>query len=190
MKKISFILICFVFWGCEIVQFQSEPQLNLNGRWFISDITPIYETTMTNSIDIIESDYFAISPFIIQSTIGDKMIIQNDTTNIKPCFFYKIGYVWEFDNNILIIKNNYGVIKGMYYIWFGDQFYNPNDFKLQDKINGEHISGNWHLKQNGNGSNRSNDLIISVPEIWFNINGPIRSYERCINQKLLISFTR
>lgn len=190
MKKLLFLFIFIILVGCEIVQFPSQPQLNLNGRWIISDITPTFETTVTNEIEIINNDFFALSPFTIESISGGKMIIKNDTININPCFFYKKGYVWEFDNNILIIKNNGGKIMRMYYVWFGNQYYNPNDFKLQDKYTGQYIPGNWHFKQNGNGSNRSNDLTISIPEIWFDINGSDRKYERCINQKLFVDFIR
>lgn len=191
MKKLIFLFIPLL-WSCQKYVQPSNPQLNVNGEWRIVSVLSTYESTVASSIQVVNSDFYALSPFKVvtfDSTAG-LMRITNDTTNIRPCFFYKTGYVWEFDYNNLILKNSSGNILKSYHVWFGDPYYNPNDFKITDILTGESIPGNWHLSQNGNGAMPANDLYVDVPEIWFDINGSQRSYVRAINQKLTVRFTR
>jgi hypothetical protein len=188
MKKILFLLL-LVLVGCQNYEEPSNPQLNLNGEWIISSITPVYSPGLDN-IKILNTDYFAQSPFYVVSTNGNDMVIENDTTNIRPCFFYKMGYVWEFDNDLLILQNDVGKILREYYIGFMDSFYDPNDFMLTDKQTGEQIPGTWHFSQNGNGAMPANDLIITVPQIYFSIEGSGRTYDRFISQECILTFTR
>ena len=126
----------------------------------------------------------------IKSINGGYMTIQNDTSKIDHCFFYKIGYLWFFDGNYLILKSNNNLILKKYRIHFGDLTYNPNDFTLVDFDTGRFIPGNWHISTKSIGVNRSNDLIISVPEMWFDITGEGRRYTRAVNQSFILNFVR
>ena len=192
MKQLLFLFFIPFLWGCQKYEEISNTQLNVNGEWRIVSVTPTYESTITNSIQVSNSDFYALSPFVVVSnnTTNNTMIIRNDTTNIKPCFFYKNGYVWEFDYNNLILKDNMGKILKSYNIWYKDSYYNPNDFSMTDKLTGESIPGNWHLSRNGNGAMPASDLYIDVPEIWFDIQGSNRTYVRAVNQKLTLRLTR
>ena len=192
MKQLLFLFFIPFLWGCQKYEEISNTQLNVNGEWRIVSITPTYQSTITNSIQISNSDFYALSPFVVVSNnaTNNTMIIRNDTTNLKPCFFYKNGYVWEFDYNNLILKDNMGKILKSYNIWYKDSYYNPNDFSMTDKLTGESIPGNWHLSRNGNGAMPASDLYIDVPEIWFDIMGSNRTYVRAVNQKLTLRLTR
>jgi hypothetical protein len=191
MKKLLFLLLLIpLLFGCvPLYTDSSNPQLNLNGQWIITSITPSFSGAVED-IKIVDTSYFAQTSFVIVDTIGNEILIRNDTTNINPCFFYKTGYVWEFDYNTLIIKNNTGQILREYLVSFGDMYYNPDDFTLQDKITGQAIPGNWHFSQNGNGANPANDLIISMPEISFQVQGSGRSFDRGISQNCIVTFMR
>lgn len=192
MKKYVFLLLLPFIFGCEKYEQMSNPQLNLNGQWRIASITPTFQSTITNSIQLLNSDFYALSPFTIVSldSVRNTMVIKNDTTKIRPCFFYKNGYVWEFQYNTITLKDDVGRLLKSYNIWYRDSYYNPNDFFLTDEITGESIPGNWHASRNGNGSMPANDLYIDVPEVWFDILGSNRTYVRAVNQKITLRFTR
>ena len=89
MKKILVILLIPFLFGCEKYEQFSNPQLNLNGQWRIVSVVPTYQSTITSSIQIQGSDFYALSPFTIVSlnSVNNTMVIKNDTTNIRPCFF-------------------------------------------------------------------------------------------------------
>ena len=191
MKRLLFLLFLPLLMGCEKYLMESDPKLNINGVWKISTITPVLQSTMTTSIKVVNSDFYAQSPFYIVSyNSNNEMLIRNDTSKVKPCFFYKRGYIWEFDYHTLVLKNDVGQILREYKVWFRDTYYNPNDFYLEDKHTGETIPGNWHFSQNGKGSNRANDMVLTVPEIWFDINGSDRSYQRAVNQSIILNLVR
>ena len=192
MKQILGLILISTLFGCQKYEQISNPQLNLNGQWRIVNINPTFQTTVTNSLQVTNSDFYALSPFIIVSTntTNNTMVIKNDTTNIRPCFFYKNGYVWEFDYNTLILRTNMGKTLKSYNIWYRDSYYNPNDFFMTDNVTGETIPGNWHVSRNGNGSMPANELYIDVPEIWFDIMSSNRTYVRAINQKITLRLTR
>ncbi len=190
MKNLFFLLLLvFSLFGCQKFEMQSNPQLNINGQWVISSITPSYSPGLVD-IKVLNSDYFAQSPFNVISESNGEILVQNDTTNIPPCFFYKLGYTWEFDYDQLVLMNGSGKILSEYYVNFMDAFYNPGDFMLTNKQTGEQIPGVWHLSQNGKGAMRANDLTITVPKIYFSIEGSGRTYDRFISQKCSITFTR
>lgn len=192
MKRLLFLLFLPFIWGCQKYEQLSNPQLNLNGQWRLVSIIPTFQTTLSSSLVLSNSDYYALSPFTIVSidSINNKMIIRNDTTKIRPCFFYKNGYVWEFDYNSLVLKDNFGNKLKTYNIWYKSSYYNPNDFFITDEMTGETIPGNWHASRNGNGSMPANDLYIDVPEVWFDIMSSNRTYVRAVNQKITLRFTR
>lgn len=190
MRKYIFLIVVPFFIGCDKYVVQTNPQLQVSGRWKISSITPVFQSTITDTIKVTQNDYYAQSPFIIVSLIGNQLIIRNDTANIKPCFFYKLGYLWEFDGGYLSLFTSNNVFLKKYRIHYGDLNYNPNDFSLVDFDSGEYVPGNWHMSQNGIGVNRSNDLTITVPDIWFDITGSGRSYKRAVNQSIILNFVR
>lgn len=187
MKKILYLLMFIPhLFGCEYYEEQSNPQLNVNGEWRIINIQADY----SDNVQVINSEYFAVSPLVVMETTENGWIVQHDTTNIHPCLFYKNGYRWEFDYNNLIIKNDMDQIIGEYFISFGDTYYNPGDFKLTDQYSGQSIAGNFHLSFNANGANPASDLWITVPEIEFNLGGAERSVDRFITQEITLLLTR
>ena len=187
MKKLFFLLLTLILFGCEMYTEESNPQLNINSVWKISTITPTFSGGNTT---VINNDYFAQSPFIILYTNNGEMLIQNDIRNIQPCFLYKCGYVWEFQYNELLIKDSKGNILREYYVGMRDRYYNPSDFTLIDKITNQSIAGNWHFHQLANGSMPANDLDITVPDIYFNIESSERSFDRLICQSITLHLTR
>lgn len=87
---------------------------------------------------------------------------------------YKLGDIWEFDYNVLIIRTSQftdpnepwipqEVVLGEYYIGYILYQYYPSDsFTLTNKNTGEYI-GLWRFIQSGVESAPSNDLIITPP---------------------------
>lgn len=191
MRKISLFISLILLFGCEkYVGTESNPQLNINGRWKISSIVPTYESTVFSSIEVTNSEFFAVSPLKVISYDSNKILVTNDTSRLKPCFFYKRGYVWEFQYNTLTLKNDIGKILAEYNVWFKNNYYSPNDFYLEDKNTGEIIPGNFHFKQNGNGANPANELTITVPDISYDVNICDRKYSRAITQHLFVNLGR
>lgn len=183
MKKLFLLfLLSFLLSGCELYVQDTNPQLNINGGWTIIDIIDYY----SEDIVTVDQDFFAISPFDVISTNNNQWLIRNDTTNIEPCYFYKIGYRWEFDYNNLYIKNNRGQFLGSYYIGFIGE-YAPNYFILDSKTNGSQIGGVWEFVPNYTiGSYPANTLFIRVPEFKFSLDGPERSFDRFISQEIIL----
>lgn len=187
MKKLLFLLLTLFLFGCEMYIEPSNPQLNINGKWRIIDITATYSENLV----VVNDNFYAISPFSVVSTTNNQWLIRNDTTNINACYFYKKGYQWEFDYNQLLILNDRGGIIGWYYVGFMNSYYNPNYFTLTDKASSAPIGGLWeYLPENGNGSFPANVLYITVPEIDFNLDGPERSYDRLITQSITLTLMR
>jgi len=188
MKKFLLFLLIPILFGCEIYELESNPQLNLNGPWRIIGIQADYSDGV---LDLTHRDgIYAVSPLIVDSITDNGWVAHNDTTGIKPCFLYKNGYVWEFDYNQLIIKNNRDEIIGRYYCYYRSSFYNPNDFFLVDKNTGIEIEGNFNFSYYANGSMPASNLSITIPEINYNLGGTERSMERTITQKITLSLTR
>lgn len=187
MKKLLILLALIPFlFGCEVYEDYSNPQLNINGDWRIINVQSDY----SDGVRILNADFFAVSPLVVVETTDDGWVVRNDTTGIHPCYFYKTGYHWEFDYNELIIKNDRDQIIGEYYVSFGNTYYNPGDFTLEDKQTGQFIAGNFHITFNANGAMPASDLWITVPEIEFNISGAERSMDRFITQEITLLLTR
>lgn len=175
------------FIGCQYYEEVTNPQLNLNGEWRIIDIISAY----SENLEVLNDDFYAISPFKVVSVNENNWLIQNDTTNIHYCYFYKEGYVWEFDYNNLILKNDRGKVLGRYYIGYFGGGYNPNYFKLTDKISGIEIGGVWQFTYELTyGSFPANVLYMVPPEIEFSIDGHERAYDRLITQNIIITLMR
>lgn len=187
MRSLLIIILSLFLFGCEIYEEPSNPQLNINGNWKIVDIIVTY----SENLSIINDNFYAISPFIVVSVTNDNWLLRNDTTNIQPCYFYKKGYIWEFDYNLLLLKNNNGELLNQYYVGFINSYYNPNYFKLTEKTTNMPIGGIWTFEPKyGNGSFPSSVLYITVPEIEFSIDGPERSYDRMISQNITLLLMR
>ena len=72
MKQLLFLFFIPFLWGCQKYEEISNTQLNVNGEWRIVSVTPTYESTITNSIQVSNSDFYALSPFVV---------VSNNTTN-------------------------------------------------------------------------------------------------------------
>ncbi len=185
MKKILFfILLIPLLFGCEIYTERTNPQYTINGNWTIVDIIPTY----SEDLKVINDNYYAIAPFDVISINNNQWLIKNDTTGILPCYFYKKGYIWEFDYNNLIIKNDRNKILGQYYInfWYGYHI------SLIDKSTMANISGEFILffPQIPYGATPESVMYIRVPEYNFNLDGPERRYDRLIKQNITLTFMR
>lgn len=186
MKKLLFFLsLILILLGCEPIYLQpSNPQLNINREWKIVDIIPTYSEDLT----VVNDNYYAISPFDVISINNDQWLIRNDTTNIHACYFFKKGYIWEFDYNQLIIKDDKGRIIGWYYVNFG---YN-NYLYLTDKLTETQIAGYYllYLPTEPYGAMPAPVMWITVPELNFNLEGSGRSFDRLISQNITLVFMR
>lgn len=183
-KIIFFILLIPLFLSCQVYIEPTNVQFNINGEWKIIDITPTY----SEDVLVINDEFYAISPFNVISITDNSWIIRNDTTNIQACYFFKIGYVWEFDYNQLIIKDNAGQRLGWYYVGY----INGNYLQLVDKETMTHIGGVYimNFPTYPYGVSPSTMIYITVPELNFNLDGPERSFNRLINQNITLTLVR
>lgn len=189
MKKLIPFLFIPLLFSCQKYVQASNPQLNLNGNWIIADYTLTLNSSVTEILSIQNTGFLAVSPFQVISKNGTTWLIRNDTTGIRPCFFFKRGYQWEFDNNYLILKNDVGSILCQYRIYFDDPYYGTG-FTIVSMTTGETIPGHWDFTANGNGAMPASQFTIVVPEIWSDINDAGRSYNRALDQQILLTMTR
>jgi hypothetical protein len=190
MRKLIFLLVLPLFWGCDKnVEYVSNPQLNLNGNWKIADYTLSFNSTTTTILKIVDNGYVAISPFQVISKDSTTWLVRNDTAGTRPCFIYKRGYQWEFDNNYLILKDNLGNIRDKYRIYFDDPYYGTG-FTLVSMTTMETIPGHFDYSRNGNGSMPASQFSLIVPEIWCDVNDASRKFNRAINQSIILTMVR
>ena len=178
------ILLLPFFFGCQEYIEPTNTQFNINGEWKIINIT----TTYSENVQVVNDDFYAISPFDVISITDELWLIKNDTTNIPTCYFFKIGYIWEFDYNQLIIKNNQSQILDWYYVGY----LNRNFFQLVDKKTMIHIGGSYiiNFPTRPYGVTPSTMIYVTVPEFEFSLDGPERSFNRLINQRITLTLVR
>lgn len=189
MKKLLFLLLTLILFGCEMYTEESNPQLNLNGRWKIIQIIPNWD----KEVILINKDSIIQAPYSVDSIdIDGNMMLKNGIPG-SPCFSYKLGYVWEFDYCNLILQNNMGKILYNYrYGSHGSYVYNPNDFDLYDKVTDGEIPGIWHITPLDAtfGSMPASDISITVPTIYFNLESSGRTFDRFVLQGITLILTR
>lgn len=94
MKKLLLIPIFLLFWGCEKIEFVSEP--SIAGRWYFTD----YYVVKINSvapIDIIKNDTICINAFNDQNFVSGNVLMRQNYQLTSPDRRFVIGDVWEFD---------------------------------------------------------------------------------------------
>lgn len=183
-KFIFYILLIPFFLGCQVYVEPTNIQFNINGEWKLIEITPTY----SEDVIIINDDFYAISPFDVISISNNSWLIRNDTTNIQACYLFKNGFMWEFDYNQLIIKNEKGQRIGWYYVGY----INGNYIQLVDKETMSHIGGVYiiNLPTYPYGTSQSTMMYVTTPELNFNLDGPERSFNRLVNQNITLTFVR
>ena len=189
MKKLLILSLIVSLVSCQKYEEISNPQLNINGRWYIADYTLSFNSTTVQISKIVSDNFVALSPFQVVSKGSDGWLIRNDTSGVKPCFIYKRGYQWEFDYNNLVLKDNLGNILDKYRIYFDDPYYGSG-FKLMSLSTGEYIAGHWDYTRNGNGAMPSTQFTITVPVIECDINDASRKYSRAVQQHINLTMTR
>lgn len=190
MKKLLFLLILIPFlFGCEPMYMEpSNPQLNLNGSHKIIQIIPDW----SQEVLVMNNSSYTQAPYSIDSIGINGRILAKSGAPMSACFFYKLGYVWEFDYNNLILKDNMGKIIHEYRIAsYGQVFYNPYDFQLFDKNTEQPIPGIWHIMPlvKPSGSMPSRDIAITVPPLYFSFESSLRSFDRFVYQGITIILT-
>lgn len=111
MKKYVFLLLVFLFsfTSCEKFEMPSEPQLNLNGRWDVVDVSVIIDKVNYNSeVVVLDDDRAAVNNFFISGVTPDnELILSQDFENtIINKRFDESTTQWEFDYNSLRISDD------------------------------------------------------------------------------------
>ena len=95
MKKLFLILlIAPLFWGCEKVEFISEP--SISGRWIFTDYY-VVKVSSISPIDIIKNDTICINAFNNQSFVSGGVLMKQNYNVTSPDRRFVIGNIWEFD---------------------------------------------------------------------------------------------
>lgn len=111
MKKYVFLLLVFLFsfTSCEKFEMPSEPQLNLNGRWDVVDVSVVIDKVNYNSeVVVLDDDRAAVNNFFISGVTPDnELILSQDFENtIINKRFDESTTQWEFDYNSLRISDD------------------------------------------------------------------------------------
>lgn len=94
MKKILLIFTLFLFWGCEKIDFVSEP--SIAGRWIFTDYQ-VVKISSISPIDIIKNDTICINAFNNQSFVSGGVLMKQNYNQTSPDRRFVIGDIWEFD---------------------------------------------------------------------------------------------
>lgn len=94
MKKILLISILSLFWGCEKIDFVSEP--SIAGRWIFTDYQ-VVKISSISPIDIIKNDTICINAFNNQSFVSGGVLMKQNYNQTSPDRRFVIGDIWEFD---------------------------------------------------------------------------------------------
>jgi hypothetical protein len=94
MKKILLIFTLFLFWGCEKIDFVSEP--SIAGRWIFTDYQ-VVKISSISPIDIIKNDTICINAFNNQSFVSGGVLMKQNYNQTSPDRRLVIGDIWEFD---------------------------------------------------------------------------------------------
>ncbi len=94
MKKILLIFTLFLFWGCEKIDFVSEP--SIAGRWIFTDYH-VVKISSISPIDIIKNDTICINAFNNQSFVSGGVLMKQNYNQTSPDRRLVIGDIWEFD---------------------------------------------------------------------------------------------
>jgi hypothetical protein len=112
MKKILLIFTLFLFWGCEKIDFVSEP--SIAGRWIFTDYQ-VVKISSISPIDIIKNDTICINAFNNQSFVSGGVLMKQNYNQTSPDRRLVIGDIWEFDGapkatsyNLYVANNTRG----------------------------------------------------------------------------------
>ena len=112
MKKILLIFTLFLFWGCEKIDFVSEP--SIAGRWIFTDYQ-VVRVSSISPIDIIKNDTICINAFNNQSFVSGGVLMKQNYNQTSPDRRLIIGDIWEFDGapkatsyNLYVANNTRG----------------------------------------------------------------------------------
>jgi len=81
MKKILLIFTLFLFWGCEKIDFVSEP--SIAGRWIFTDYQ-VVRVSSISPIDIIKNDTICINAFNNQSFVSGGVLMKQNYNQTSP----------------------------------------------------------------------------------------------------------
>ena len=108
MRKFYFI-ICILLFGCEVYEEESNPQLNLNGRWDVVDIDVVIDKVNYDSeVTVLDESRASVSTFFVTEIEedGDLILGQDFENTIINRRFDESSTQWEFDYYSLIISDD------------------------------------------------------------------------------------
>ena len=192
MKNYPILLFVLFVVGCnKDIPLQQEEVINDQRVGTIKSVGVKFESTYFKNVVSYNGDFNAVSNIdILDYTKNDTIKISNDTSNIIICFFYKKGFIWVIEKNILYIKNGMGNILGQYIINYRD-----TSIYGKDAINTFFISDNTG-KTMGTGSDniwkytiKGNNIIsIQTPDISYDLDICGVQYKKTITQHTVINF--
>jgi hypothetical protein len=103
------IAILFFLTGCEKFEMESNPQLNLNGRWDVVEVDVVIDKVNYNSeVIVLDDDRAAVSNFFVTGvTENNELLLSQDFENtIINKRFDESTTQWEFDYNSLRVSDD------------------------------------------------------------------------------------
>ena len=191
----NYLILPFVLFvvGCnKDVTLQQEQVINDQHVGTIKSVGVKYESTYFKNVISYNGDFSAVSNIdILDYTTNDTIKISNDTSKISSCFFYKKGFKWVIEKNILYIKNGMDNTLGQYNINYRDvSIYGKdavNTFFISDfntgKTMGTGSDNIWKYTIKGN-----NIVTIQTPDISYDLDICGVWYKKTITQHTVINF--
>jgi hypothetical protein len=193
MKNYPILLFVLFVVGCnKDIPLQQEQVINDQRVGTIKSVGVKFESTYFKNVVSYNGDFSAVSDIdILDYTKNDTIKISNDTSNISICFFYKKGFKWVIEKNLLYIKNGMNNILGQYTINYRDTFIYGKDaintFFISDyntgKTMGTGSDNIWKYSIKGN-----NIISIQTPDISYDLDICGVWYKKTITQHTVINF--
>ncbi len=139
MKRIIILLFPVLFYGCEKYAQPTDIMIKVDGDRIITGVITSFTSNPPVKLETNPDLYALSSCCVIGRTPEGVLILRTEVQKqLEPCFVFGLGYVWEFNNRTLNIKDASGRMKGNYQVCLTDNY---GQFTLINKDTNKQING-------------------------------------------------
>jgi len=188
MKKILLIVISFLFYGCEVYELPSNPQLNLNGRWDVVEIKVVIDKVNYGSqVRVLNENRASVSNFYVTGiTSNNELLLSQEFEKTLINRRFDISTTqWMFDYHNLKIKDD--VSEEIMWVDLP-----CNYCKKQTIIETDYMGQKtrYTFETDTYGAMPSNTLILTSQTFFTNIMVGENQFDKAIESHLEITFHR
>ena len=193
MRKISLFISLILLFGCEkYVGTESNPQLNINGRWNAIKVKVVIDKVNFNShVTVLTENESSVGNFYLKQILNDStLLLSQDFTGTSVDKRFSINKTtWDFQyNQLRIYENNINVTKNDYiFVGFPCTYCTKNTIMEWNYFGSE---TRYTFSADTYGAMPSNELILTSQEFYTNIKLGNNTYDKAIESHLEITFHR